>query len=60
VMATSDAEAFSARAGAAGVPVATLGVVGGDRLRIGTMIDLTVGDIAARRRNALEVALALD
>ena len=60
VMATGDVDAFIARVGAAGVPVATLGVVGGDRLRIGTMIDLTVGDIAARRRDALEVALALD
>ncbi len=60
VMATGDVEAFIARVGAAGVAVATLGVVGGDRLRIGTMIDLAVGDIAARRRDALEVALALD
>ncbi len=60
VMATSDVEAFSVRAGAAGVPVASLGVVGGGRLRIGTMVDLAVGDITVRRRGALEVALALD
>jgi hypothetical protein len=35
-----------------------LGTVGGDRVRLGEMIDLAVGDIERRRRNALEEALA--
>jgi phosphoribosylformylglycinamidine synthase len=58
VMATSDLGAFSARCEAAGVPVLFLGTVGGDRVRLGEMIDLAVGDIERRRRNALEEALA--
>jgi hypothetical protein len=31
--------------------------VGGDRLRIGSRVDLSVGDIATRREDALEDAL---
>jgi phosphoribosylformylglycinamidine synthase len=58
VMATSDVEAFSARCEAAGVPVLPLGTVGGDRVRLGEMVDLAVSDIERRRRNALEEALA--
>jgi hypothetical protein len=57
-MATSDLGAFSARCEAAGVPVLFLGTVGGDRVRLGEMVDLAVGDIERRRRNALEEALA--
>jgi phosphoribosylformylglycinamidine synthase len=58
VMATSDLKRFTTRCAAAGVPMDKLGVVGGDRLRIGAMIDLSVSDIEGRRRNALEDALA--
>ena len=57
VMATSDVAAFSARAAGAGVPVVTLGTVGGSRLRIGSAIDLPVSDISSRRSDALEDAL---
>jgi phosphoribosylformylglycinamidine (FGAM) synthase-like enzyme len=57
VMATNDLEAFSARATGAGVPFVALGTVGGERLRIGSSIDLSVADIASRRRDALEDAL---
>jgi phosphoribosylformylglycinamidine synthase len=57
VMATSDVEAFQARARAAGVSSTRLGMSGGDRLRVGSMIDLPVTQIAARRRDALEDAL---
>ena len=60
VVATSDPDALRDRAGAAGVPVTALGVVGGGRLRIGGVVDLPVADVAARRRDALEVALGLD
>jgi hypothetical protein len=35
-----------------------LGTVGGERLRIGGMVDLSVEDIESHRRNALEDALA--
>jgi phosphoribosylformylglycinamidine synthase len=58
VMATNDLGRFTARCTAAGVPVDVLGTVGGDRLRIGAMIDLSVSDIEGRRRTALEDALA--
>jgi phosphoribosylformylglycinamidine synthase len=57
VMATSDVEAFQSRARAAGVSSTRLGMSGGDRLRVGSMIDLPVTQIAARRRDALEDAL---
>lgn len=58
VMATSNAEAFVARAKSANVPVTVLGTVGGTTLQIGTSITLSVGDIVNRRRDALEDALA--
>ncbi len=58
VMATSDLAAFSARASRAGVAVVALGSVGGDRLRIGSEIDLSVTDISSRRTDALEDALS--
>jgi phosphoribosylformylglycinamidine synthase len=56
-MATSNVDAFIARAVVAGVPVVALGTVGGSSLKIGTAIDLKVGDIENRRRHALEDAL---
>jgi phosphoribosylformylglycinamidine synthase len=57
VMATSDVEAFEKRAHAAGVLTTRLGVTQGERLRVGSMIDLSVTQIASRRRDALEGAL---
>jgi len=57
VMATSDVDAFQARADAAGVLTTRLGTSQGDRLRVGSLIDLSVARIASRRRDALEVAL---
>jgi phosphoribosylformylglycinamidine synthase len=57
VMATSDVEAFQARARAAGVSTTMLGTSGGDALRVGSMIDLSVAQMASRRRDALEDAL---
>jgi len=57
VMATNDLAAFSARAIGAGVPFAILGTAGGDRLTIGSAIDLSVEEIASRRAGALVEAL---
>jgi phosphoribosylformylglycinamidine synthase len=57
VVATSDPSAFLARAELAGAPVAILGVAGGDRLTIGSAIDLSVEEIASRRAGALVDAL---
>ena len=59
VITTSDVVAFAERARAAGVDCVRLGTVGGSRLRIGGAIDLSVSDIAVRRRDALGDALAL-
>jgi phosphoribosylformylglycinamidine synthase len=59
VITTSDAVAFAERARAAGVDWVRLGTVGGSRLRIAGAIELSVGDIAARRRDALGDALTL-
>jgi phosphoribosylformylglycinamidine synthase len=58
VMATNDPGRFSERCVAADVPVLELGTVGGERLRIGGMVDLSVGEIESQRRTALEDALA--
>jgi phosphoribosylformylglycinamidine (FGAM) synthase-like enzyme len=57
VMATSDVEAFQARARQAGVSTTKLGTVGGESLRVGSMIDLPVTRITSTRRDALEDAL---
>ena len=57
VVATSDAGALASRAQAAGVPVTVLGVVGGTRLRLGTLVDLDVREMAEQRAGALERAL---
>ena len=59
VIATSDAEAFVARAIGAGVPVTLLGTVGGTRVHLGGLLSVDVSDIAARRGGALEKALQL-
>jgi phosphoribosylformylglycinamidine synthase subunit PurL len=60
VVATSDAESFTQRAEAAGVPVAVLGACGGNSLVIGSTIDLSVEEIVARREGALVDALEVD
>jgi hypothetical protein len=57
VVATSDPASFVARAELAGAPVAVLGVAGGERLTIGSVIDLTVEEITSRRAGALVDAL---
>ena len=57
VVATSDPEALVARAEAAGVRARSIGAVGGDRVTIGALIDLSVHEIAARREGALTGAL---
>jgi phosphoribosylformylglycinamidine synthase len=57
VMATSDVEAFTRRAKAAGVSMAVLGTCGGDDLVIGSMINLSVEEIASRREGALVDAI---
>jgi phosphoribosylformylglycinamidine synthase len=59
VMATSDLGAFEARAHEAGVFTTRLGTSHGERLRVGTMIDLSVTQIALRRGDALEDALGV-
>jgi phosphoribosylformylglycinamidine synthase len=59
VMATNDVDAFQGRARAAGVSTARLGMVGGDSLRVGSTIALSVARITSRRRDALEDALGL-
>jgi phosphoribosylformylglycinamidine synthase subunit PurL len=58
VMATNDVTSFMARADVAGAPVVRLGTVGGQDLRIGSTIELSVAEVAARRRGALEASLA--
>jgi phosphoribosylformylglycinamidine synthase II len=57
VVATSDIDAFTRRADASGVPVAVLGTCGGDSLVIGSTINLSIKEIAARREGALVDAL---
>ncbi|MGA7834142.1 MAG: phosphoribosylformylglycinamidine synthase subunit PurL [Acidimicrobiales bacterium] len=59
IVATSDAAAFTRRADAAGVAVCRLGSVGGDALVIGSLIELSVAEIANRREGALVDALEL-
>ena len=57
IMATSNLDAFLTRAQASGVAVTTLGICEGDRLRVGSSIDLPVERIVVKRRDALEDAL---
>ena len=58
VVATRDPEAFVARASAARVATVVLGRAGGERLRLGTTLDVSVRELADRHRGALEAALA--
>ncbi len=57
VMATSNFVAFTSRAEAAGVVTTRLGTCEGERLHVGSMIDLSVTQITERRRDALVDAL---
>ncbi len=57
VVATNDAQALVARAEAAGVSAQIVGSVGGDRVAIGTFIDVSVEEVATRREGALTDAL---
>jgi phosphoribosylformylglycinamidine synthase len=57
IIATSDLAAFQPRANALGVSTLRLGVCEGERLRVGSMIDVSVDEIAMRRRDALRDAL---
>jgi phosphoribosylformylglycinamidine synthase II len=58
VVATSDVESLRARAHDAGVPLLEIGFATGDRLVIGSAIDLRIKEITERRQGALERALA--
>ena len=57
IVATNDLVAFQSRAAASGVSTTRLGVCEGERLRVGSMIDVSVDQIATRRRDALHDAL---
>jgi phosphoribosylformylglycinamidine synthase II len=57
VMATCDFVAFELRARASGVLMTRLGTSEGEQLHVGSMIELSVAQITARRRDALEDAL---
>ncbi len=46
-VAVADAARLAAAAAAAGVPATRLGVVGGDRLRVGGLVDAPVSDLSA-------------
>jgi phosphoribosylformylglycinamidine synthase len=58
VVATSDVAGLTREAGAAGVAMRVLGVLGGSRLRIGSAVDADVAEVAARRASALEASLS--
>jgi phosphoribosylformylglycinamidine (FGAM) synthase-like enzyme len=53
VVATRDPEALAQRAAAAGVSAHVLGVAGGRRIQLGSVIDLALDEVAAQRRYAL-------
>ncbi|HEU5085011.1 MAG TPA: phosphoribosylformylglycinamidine synthase subunit PurL [Acidimicrobiales bacterium] len=52
-----DADALVADAGAAGVPAVVIGDAGGDRLVIGSLVDVAVADVHAAWRDRLPDAL---
>jgi phosphoribosylformylglycinamidine synthase len=58
VVATANMSELVTRAKEAGVETLVLGVVGGDRLRAGRALDLSVAEMNARSSAALEEALA--
>jgi phosphoribosylformylglycinamidine synthase len=57
VVATGDADALCARAGALGIPAAVLGRAGGDRVVLGGLVDLPLHAVAAAEDGNLAVAL---
>ncbi|MDQ6715941.1 MAG: hypothetical protein M3Z83_07520, partial [Actinomycetota bacterium] len=48
---------LAARAGAAGVPITTLGDAGGDRLVVDGLVDISLADALSAWRRALPEAL---
>ena len=60
VLASADAPALLARAAAAGVPAVVIGQAGGETLELGTLVEVAVTDVVARRGGALVAALGLD
>ena len=59
VVATSDPQAFAARAAHAGVPVTALGTAGCEEVVIADLVRVSVALLADRRGGALERALQL-
>ncbi len=57
VVATADPDALGARAAEAGVPAVVLGRAGGDRVRLGTLVDLPVATVRAAHEGNLGSAL---
>jgi phosphoribosylformylglycinamidine synthase len=52
-------DAVLRRAGAAAVPATELGVAGGDRMRVGDLVDVAVDDVITAWRTALPAALGM-
>jgi phosphoribosylformylglycinamidine synthase len=57
VVATPGPDELCARADAAGIPVAVLGRAGGDRVRLGGLVDLPVEAVEAAEEQNLALAL---
>jgi phosphoribosylformylglycinamidine synthase len=57
VVATADPEALAAAAGAAGVPCTVLGRAGGDRVVLGSLVDLALDTLREAHEGALPRAL---
>ncbi len=57
VVATADPDALCARSAEAGVPAAVLGQAGGDRVRLGTLVDLPVATVRQAHEGNLGSAL---
>jgi phosphoribosylformylglycinamidine synthase subunit PurL len=57
VVATADPDALCTRAAEAGVPAAVLGRAGGDRVRLGSLVDLAAGAVVAAYEDNLGSAL---
>jgi phosphoribosylformylglycinamidine synthase len=57
VVATADPDGLCARAGALGITAAVLGRAEGDRLRLGALVDLAVGEVAVASATNLARAL---
>jgi phosphoribosylformylglycinamidine synthase len=57
LVATTDPDALALRAAAAGVPAVVLGHAGGDRMRLGSLVDLPVAMVRAAHEGNLASAL---